>query len=76
MSIAVAINGTVVGAEGFGLADLEQCVAVSPQTKFRIGSTSKPLTSAGAALLYHQKYLRSGRSDTTLCAPGVSPRGR
>lgn len=57
MSIAVAVDGKVVWAEGFGLADLEQCVPVSPKTKFRIGSTSKPLTSAGLMVLYDQKQL-------------------
>jgi CubicO group peptidase (beta-lactamase class C family) len=57
MSVAVAVNGKLAWAEGFGLADLEQCVPVTPSTKFRIGSTSKPLTSAGAALLYDQKQL-------------------
>ena len=57
MSVAVAVDGKVVWAEGFGLADLEQCVPATPKTKFRIGSTSKPLTSAGAALLYEQKRL-------------------
>lgn len=57
MSVAVAVDGKLVWAEGFGLADLEQCVPVTPKTKFRIGSTSKPLTSAGAALLYEQKHL-------------------
>ena len=57
MSIAVAVDGKVVWAEGFGFADLEQCVPVSPKTKFRIGSTSKPLTSAGLMVLYDQKQL-------------------
>lgn len=57
VAIAVAINGKLVWAEGFGLADLEQCVAATPKTKFRIGSTSKPLTSAGAMLLYQQGRL-------------------
>src|ERR1700676_1233394 len=57
MSIAVTVNGKMVWAEGFGLADLEQCVPVTPKTKFRIGSTSKPLTSAGVMLLYDQKRL-------------------
>lgn len=52
MSIAVAVDGKLVWAEGFGLADLEQCVPVTRKTKFRIGSTSKPLTSAGVVLLY------------------------
>jgi CubicO group peptidase (beta-lactamase class C family) len=54
ISIAVAVDGKIVWAEGFGFADIEQCVAVTPKTKFRIGSTSKPLTAAGAALLYDQ----------------------
>jgi CubicO group peptidase (beta-lactamase class C family) len=57
MSVAVAVDGKLVWAEGFGLADLEQCVPATPKTKFRIGSTSKSLTSAGAALLYDQKRL-------------------
>ena len=56
-SVAVAVNGKVVWAEGIGFADLEQCVPVTPKTKFRIGSVSKPLTSAGAALLYEQGRL-------------------
>ena len=51
-SIAVAVDGNIVWAEGFGFADIEQCVPVTPKTKFRIGSTSKALTAAGAALLY------------------------
>jgi CubicO group peptidase (beta-lactamase class C family) len=57
MSVAVAVDGKLVWAEGFGVADLEQCVPVTPKTKFRIGSTSKPLTSAAVALLYDQKHL-------------------
>ena len=57
MSVAVAVDGKLVWAEGFGVADLEQCVPVTPKTKFRIGSTSKPLTSAAVALLYDQKRL-------------------
>ncbi len=54
MSIAVAVDGRIVWAEGFGFADVEQCVPVTPRTEFRIGSTSKPLTAAGAALHYDQ----------------------
>jgi len=57
MSVAVAVAGKIVWAEGFGIADLEQCVPTTPMTRFRIGSTSKPLTSAAAALLFDQKHL-------------------
>ncbi len=56
-AVAVAVNGTLVWAEGFGFADLELCVPVTSETKFRIGSTSKPLTAVGAALLYEQGKL-------------------
>lgn len=57
MAVAVAVNGKLVWAEGFGFADLEQCVPATPLTKFRIGSVSKPLTSVGVAVLAEQKKL-------------------
>jgi len=57
MSVAVAVDGKLVWTEGFGVAELEQCVPVTPKTKFRIGNTSKPLTSAAVALLHDQKRL-------------------
>src|SRR5713226_4324851 len=33
MSVAVAVDGKLVWAEGFGVADLEQCVPVTPNNK-------------------------------------------
>jgi len=54
LSIAVAIDGKVVYSEGFGFADLEQRIPVSPSTRFRIGSISKPLTAVGLVLLVEQ----------------------
>jgi len=47
MSVAVAIDGKVVWSEGFGYADVENRVPVWEETKFRIGSVSKPLTMLG-----------------------------
>jgi len=46
-SIAVGREGKVVWSEGFGLADVAHHTPVTPQTLFRIGSVSKPLTAAG-----------------------------
>lgn len=46
LAIAVAVDGHLVYAEGFGYADLEQRVPAWPTTKFRIGSISKTLTAA------------------------------
>ena len=56
-SVTVAIDGKIVYSEGFGYADLEQRVPTWPTTKFRIGSVSKPLTSAGMMLLVEQGKL-------------------
>ncbi len=56
-SLAVAVDGKIVYSEGFGYADLEERVPVWATTKFRIGSVSKPLTSAGMMLLVEQGKL-------------------
>ena len=50
-SIAVAVGGTIVWSEGFGVADLEHQTAVTPASRFRIGSVSKIVTAAGLARL-------------------------
>jgi CubicO group peptidase (beta-lactamase class C family) len=46
-----------VWAEGFGWADIEKQTAVSPNTRFRLGHASVPLTSAGAGLLLEKDRL-------------------
>jgi serine beta-lactamase-like protein LACTB len=50
-SVAVARDGVIVWSEGFGWADVEQRVAVTPLTRFRLGSVSKIVTAAAAARL-------------------------
>ena len=57
VSVAVGINGEIVWAEGFGWADLEKKVKVAPGTRFRIGTASVPLTSAGVGLLLEKRQL-------------------
>lgn len=54
LALAVAVNGRLVYAEGFGYADLEERVPAWPTTKFRIGSTSKPLTAVALMQLVEQ----------------------
>ena len=51
VAICVWKDGKLVWTEGFGYADLEQQVPVTTQTRFRIGSVSKPLTAAALGLL-------------------------
>ncbi len=54
LSIAVGIDGTIVWAEGFGWADIEQRVAVRPTSRFRVGSVAKPMTASLLGLLYEE----------------------
>ena len=56
-SVTVIKDGAVVWSEGFGWADMEQRVAVTPLTKFRIGSVSKSLTSIALGLLVQEGKL-------------------
>lgn len=57
LSIAVAVDGKTVWAEGFGFADAERRAPVTPNTRFRTGSVSKTLTAAAVALLHDRKRL-------------------
>jgi CubicO group peptidase (beta-lactamase class C family) len=51
LSVAVAVDGAVVWAEGFGYADVDR-TPVTPLTRFRLGALSKPLTASAVALLH------------------------
>lgn len=57
ISVAVGVRGRVVWSEGFGFADLEHRVPVTPETRFRIGSISKSLTAAAIGQLYERGRL-------------------
>jgi CubicO group peptidase (beta-lactamase class C family) len=50
-AVAVVRGGKVVKAQGYGMADLENDVAVTPQTVFKIGSVSKQFFATGIMLL-------------------------
>jgi CubicO group peptidase (beta-lactamase class C family) len=58
LSVAVGAGGEIVWAEGFGWANLETKVPVSPETRFRIGTASTVLTSAAAGLLLEKERLK------------------
>ena len=57
-SVAVGIGNDIVWAEGFGWADIENKVPVKPDTPFRIGTASTPLTSAAVGLLLEKDRLK------------------
>ncbi len=56
LSVAVAVDGAIVWAEGFGYAAVER-TPVTPLTRFRLGALSKPMTSVAAALLHDRGRL-------------------
>lgn len=53
LSVAVLHDNTIIWAEGFGYADIENQVPSDPmRSLYRIGSISKALTAVGLARLY------------------------
>ncbi len=57
IAIAVSVDGETVWSEGFGYADLEHRVPMSPAVKFRVGSISKSMTAAAVASLVEKGRL-------------------
>jgi CubicO group peptidase (beta-lactamase class C family) len=58
LSVAVGVGGDIVWVEGFGFADLETRVPVTPDMRFRIGTASTALTSAAVGLLLQNGRLK------------------
>lgn len=57
VAVAVVEDGQFAWAAGYGMADLENQVPVTPETLFRLGSVSKPLTAVAAMQLWEQGKL-------------------
>ncbi len=57
VSVTVAMDGGVVWSEQFGVANQETKEPVTTETRFRIGSVSKPLTAAGVGMLVERGLL-------------------
>ena len=51
VAVAVVRNGKVIKAKGYGFADLEHQIPVTPETVFKIGSVSKQFLATGIMLL-------------------------
>jgi len=60
LSVAVGVGRDLVWAEGFGWADIEKRIPVTPDSRFRLGHASIPLTSAAVGLLLEKDRLRLG----------------
>lgn len=61
ISVAVADKTGVIWAKGFGLANIELNVPMSPATKMRIGSVSKVMTTAALMRLYEKGLINFDR---------------
>ena len=51
LTVAVGVRTRLAWVQGFGTADLENSVAAAPETAYRIGSISKPITAVAAMQL-------------------------
>jgi D-alanyl-D-alanine carboxypeptidase len=75
ISVAVARDGKVVFARGYGLANLEHAVAVTPNTVFHIASISKNILAAVVLQLADEGKLRLD-DDVTRYVPDAPTHGR
>jgi CubicO group peptidase (beta-lactamase class C family) len=57
VAVAVVEDGEFTFAAGYGMADLENQVPVTPETLFRLASVSKPITAVAALQLWEQGKL-------------------
>lgn len=73
-ALAVAKDGRLVLARGYGLADVERREPVQPDSLFRIASVSKPITAAAVLKLVEEGRLEldAGAFDL-LGLPGPTP---
>ena len=58
LSVAVGVDGEIVWAEGFGFADTESGLPVTPHHRFRTGTASIVFTSAAIGLLLDEGRLK------------------
>ncbi len=56
-AVAIAKNGTILYAQGYGYANLATCQPVQPSMDFQIGSVTKQFTAAGVLQLQNSGKL-------------------
>ncbi len=59
-AIGIVRNDSLIYAKGYGMADLEYGIPITPQTIFEMGSVSKQFTAYTILLLAHQGKLSIG----------------
>ena len=58
-SVLVAQNGDIIYQKGFGYADIEKKIPVTPDTKFKIGSVSKQFTAVAILKLQEEGRIKT-----------------
>jgi serine beta-lactamase-like protein LACTB len=67
LSAAIALDGRVIWSKGYGLADVENAVPVTPDTVFRTASIGKAITATAAMRLVEQRKLDLDRPIQEYC---------
>ena len=75
LSVAIAKDGHLLFASGFGMADQENKVPMNPFHRLRIGSTSKTTTSVAIFRLIQAGAKFNGSQTLTLNSPVFGPGG-
>jgi CubicO group peptidase (beta-lactamase class C family) len=75
-ALAIAKDGKLVFAHGYGLANVETGDAVQPDSLFRIASISKPFTAAGVMKLVEAGKLDLDAKVYTILRDLMPPRGQ
>src|SRR2546423_15090164 len=74
VSVAVARDGRVILARGYGMANVEHSVAVTPETVFHIASISKNILAAVVLQLGYGRKLRVRQDVNRESAEGAALR--
>jgi CubicO group peptidase (beta-lactamase class C family) len=74
-AVAIVKDGAVAYEKGYGMADLEHHVKITPQTAFDVASVAKQFTGLGVAMLTEQGKLQESE-DIRNILPWVPDFGR
>jgi CubicO group peptidase (beta-lactamase class C family) len=74
-AVVIVKDGSVVYEKGYGMADLEHHVKITPQTAFDVASVAKQFTGLGIAMLIEQGKLKVTQ-DIRSILPRVPDFGR
>ena len=73
ISVAVAFENRLVWTQGFGFADIEKQIPMSPKSKLRVGSIAKVMTAAALARLVERGEIDLDAEPYTVV--GIMPPG-